>query len=157
MMGKPRGGLRTKAIAGTQVCSKNENGDDTFEPEGDFRRWLESFCDASAIAAFKKYHYHLMALVEDHLTLNQRITEWERAKARSFMERVTRQIALAEMDADSSIKADQLLAGLRNAGHIDRGVESTNNSMSIAHLQDNAAEERTSFEAGSAEEPIPTK
>jgi hypothetical protein len=158
MLGRPEGSLSgSKTEKGTafdemgqptelSFTSYNEKscepdsktGKVSWEPEGRFRRWLETYCDASAVSAFKKFHYRLMAVVEDHLTLNQKVTEYERSKARSLMERVTKQIALAEMDADSSSRADQMLAGLTQEGNASDARDTMISTDTLSAARENS-------------------
>jgi len=79
---------------------------------GRFKRWLGVFCDGSAVSAFKKFHYRMMALAEDHMRMNLKATDYEKSRFRDLLGRVSADIELAERDLDSSNVTDRLLAGL---------------------------------------------
>lgn len=77
-----------------------------------FKRYLGNFCDAMAVAAFRKFHYRMMSIIEDQLRINQKATDHDKAKIKDLMARVSAQIELAERDYESSSVADRILAGL---------------------------------------------
>ena len=77
-----------------------------------FKRWLDTYCDGASVSAFKKFHYRMMAITEDHMRMNQRATDYEKSRVRDLMARISSDIELAERDLDSSTVPDRLLAGL---------------------------------------------
>lgn len=74
------------------------------------QRWIETFCDASAVNAYKKLHLRMMTIALDHLLLNRKINDQDRASVRQMMNRVTDYLELGLEDSRS--KVDQMLVGL---------------------------------------------
>jgi hypothetical protein len=87
----------------------------TWRPGGEFGRWLDGFCDAAAFSGFKKYHFRMSAIVEDHIAMNFKATESEKRKMRELMGRVSTDINLAEADRGASEVADRMVEGLNMA------------------------------------------
>jgi len=85
-----------------------------------FKRFLSVYCDAAAISAFKKFHLRMQSILEDHLRLNQKATDYEKAKIKDLVSRVSNQIELAERDLESSSVADKMLAGLDSESDRER-------------------------------------
>lgn len=85
---------------------------DAWKPGGEFGRWLDGFCDAAAFSAFKKYHYRMSAVVEDHIAMNLKATDGEKRKVRELMGRVSSDINLAEADRGASDVSDRMVEGL---------------------------------------------
>ena len=82
-------------------------------PSGELLRYIRSFCDASAVAAFKRIHYNTMSKMEDIFVLNQTATEEEKRQMRTLMDRVTKQIVTAEAMANADRVAAEQILGLK--------------------------------------------
>ena len=113
----------------------------TWDPKSRFGRWLDEFCDASAVVAFKRYHYRMMATVENHLRMNRKATENEKTMARDLMARVTANIELAERDREARFASGRIRAGMSGeAGRQDlaqytSAMEGSNAAALKAQLQ----------------------
>ena len=81
------------------------------DPKGRLKRLIFPFAQASAVAAFTRYHSLFASVVNDHLTLNQNITSAEKAKLYSLMNRVTQQLELAQADVTASYPVENLING----------------------------------------------
>jgi hypothetical protein len=85
------------------------------EIKGKLKRVVDHYCDATAIAAFTRYHTRLAAIVEDHLTLNQQITSADKAKVLSLVNRVSDQLQYAEADFAASAPIEAIGTGVLQA------------------------------------------
>ena len=104
-MGIPEGSLRAQNIDPA-----------TYATSGTFGRWLSDFCDASAVSAFKRYHYRMITIVEDHLRLNRVASDYEKDQIRNLMARVTTDLEAGEADRASAELPEQYLNDLAMEG-----------------------------------------
>lgn len=82
-----------------------------WKPGGYFGQYLDNLCDSAAIGAFKRYHYRMMAVAEDHLLLNRKATEADKKYTRDLMGRVTTDLELAERDMQGNMTAERNVEG----------------------------------------------
>ena len=75
-------------------------------------RWMENFCDASAVSAFRRIHLRMISIAKEHLTLNRAIRDADRDEIVALMQRVTDQLNLGEADAESG-KGENLIEAMR--------------------------------------------
>ncbi len=75
-------------------------------------RWIESFCDASAVGAFRKLHSRMKSIALDHLTLNLKATFQDKEQVRRLMDRVGEYLMLAELDVGGQREPEALLVGI---------------------------------------------
>ena len=75
-------------------------------------RVVESFCDASAIAALTRLHVGYKAQIMDFLVLNNSITAQQKNQMLALMDRVSQYLALAEADTASKYNVEALLLSL---------------------------------------------
>lgn len=92
---------------------------DDFKIEGDIRRFIQSFSDASAVAAYKRLHARMKSIALDHMALSTVATAADKADLSRLMDRVSDYLALAEYDAEANYYAANHLTGGAIAG--DRG------------------------------------
>lgn len=77
-------------------------------------KYVESFCDASAVTAFKKLHVRMMSIALDHMALNRKATERDKAMARQLMSRVSQYLELGGIDSRSSNEEMLVAAGIES-------------------------------------------
>jgi len=75
-------------------------------------RWINAFCDASAVAAFRRLHNRMKSVVRNHATLNQSVSERDKAIALRLLDRIDRQLSGAESDVNAGGRAEVMLAAL---------------------------------------------
>ena len=68
----------------------------------ELKDWLNTFCDSSSVAAFKKMHVRSKRIVLDHLALNQYATDYERNRLQQLVKRIDSYLALAEADIQAA-------------------------------------------------------
>jgi hypothetical protein len=135
MMQSPVGSLRGKDFrADATWNSVNQR----------FMRWLSVYCDASAVAAFKKYHYRMMSIVEDALRINQKASDYEKERVRDLMSRITSDIQLAESDVEASAVSSRVLSGsdvetdrtkmMNQAATVEAAVAARQNAQTLEGL-----------------------
>ncbi len=110
------------------------------EPGGKLRRFLDAWCDASARAAFVRYHTQLSAIFGDHLTLNRQITDADRARMIDLISRVSSALSLSQADEDANASVEAALTGLsvqndrekasETAAAVAANINGINNSVS---------------------------
>jgi hypothetical protein len=76
-------------------------------------RWMENFCDVSAVAAFKRLHLRMKSIALDHITMNMSVTEQHKTMILRLMDRISENLSMAEVDVNSSQRAEEMLAGIR--------------------------------------------
>ena len=108
-----------------------------WKPNGEFGRWLDGFCDAAAFTAFKKYHYRMSAVVEDHISINLKATEGEKRKVRELMGRVSSDINLAEADRGASDVSDRMVEGLNMAATRQKVTQVAAGAEALSNQQEN--------------------
>ena len=82
------------------------------EPGGKLKRFLDAWCDASARAAFVRYHTQLSSIFGDHLTLNRQINDGDRARMIDLIGRVSSTLSLSQADEDANASVEAALTGL---------------------------------------------
>ena len=78
-------------------------------------RWIENFCDAAAVEAFKRLHLRMATLAENHLTMNLNITDRERAVLKGLVARVTGTLSRALADISNGTVRGFLIAAEQGA------------------------------------------
>ena len=91
-------------------------------------RFINAFCDASAVNAFKKAHLRMSAIALDHIALNRKITAVERREILSLINRVSEYLGLGI--ADSRGPTVEMLHAL--AVETDRKKEAERSSITTA-------------------------
>lgn len=103
------------------------------------RRYVESYCDASAINAFKKLHLRMMSIAADHLLLNRALSQLDREQVLALMNRVTLYLDLA--NEDSAQPTDRMLIALGNEADRRAAAETTAATQSFLASIDNQTQE----------------
>jgi hypothetical protein len=85
------------------------------EIKGKLKRVVDHYCDATALAAFTRYHTRLAAIVEDHLALNEHVTSADKAKVLSLVIRGSDQLQLAQADVAASAPIESISTGVMQA------------------------------------------
>ncbi|MCC6932425.1 MAG: hypothetical protein IT292_04130 [Deltaproteobacteria bacterium] len=118
-----------------------------WKPTGQMLKFVNSFCDASAVAALKKIHENTKAIIEDHLMLNRVMDEQQKAEMRNMIARFERKFrqADAEIAAQYLVEEQLQLAATRDA----RVMESQN--ANNAFTAQNGREQAQSTLGGVAE------
>ena len=81
-------------------------------PPGKLGRWLDAFCDASAVSGFKRFHVRMKSVTLDHITQNFHITAQEKGMLMNLMGRVDEYLALTEVDVNSGYVSESALTGI---------------------------------------------
>lgn len=103
------------------------------EPDGKTKRFLDAWCDASAIAAFTRYHVRLSAAMADHLALNRQITDRDKALLSSLLSRVSEELSLSQADENANYTVEAALSGL--SIEADRQKASVMSAAVAANIQ----------------------
>ena len=77
---------------------------------GRIRRFVESYCDAAAVNAVKKFHIRMSSIALDHMTMNLKATKQERGQVQELLDRVTKTFQFAFAD-QSNASLNQMLEG----------------------------------------------
>lgn len=80
------------------------------DQRGDRRdRWITTFCDSSAVTAFKKLHLRMMSITLDFMTYNTKLTRNQKDRVMKLMNRVSSYLELGAMDSITAVR-NQLVA-----------------------------------------------
>ncbi len=87
-------------------------------PLGQRNRYIDAFCDASAVAAFKRFHLRMRAVGLDHLTMNMTITPQQKSMMQRLIERVSENLQMAETDAAASARLELMNENIRQVASL---------------------------------------
>ena len=117
------------------------------EAGGKLKRFLDAWCDASAVRAFTRYHTEFQARMNDHLTLNRQVTERDKAQLIGLMSRVSEQLSLSQADEGANYTVESVLTGL-SVAH-DRSLASSMSAAVASDIQGQANAQSRSGEVSS--------
>ena len=87
-------------------------------PLGQRNRYIDAFCDASAVAAFKRFHLRMRAVGLDHLTMNMTITPQQKSMMQRLIDRVSENLQMAETDAAASARLELMNENIRQVASL---------------------------------------
>jgi len=94
-------------------------------------RWIETFCDASAVTAYKKLHLRTMSITLDHIAMNTTLSKQHVEQAKALMNRVSSYLELGALDSTTAVR-NMLIAQSVEADRIEEAERAATWSAAVA-------------------------